>query len=163
VCFSCGALNKAEATHCSNCQAELDKHMVDKIIETRAKSRKEWYEERRVVAIEQKRQEEEASQKRMEAFWAEEQARREALARARIEREQRERKTLVIVGIVVGIIVLLLIAATLIVSLILRPPERPDEATWMLIQAGNVTSVPVHSGALGVLCQARRIRRTGPA
>jgi hypothetical protein len=54
----------------------------------------------------------------MEAFWAEEKARKEAIALKRTEQRERERKAMVVVGIVTAVAILGLIAAAIIVSVI---------------------------------------------
>ena len=100
VCRACGQLNKSDATTCANCQAALARDTVDKIIGARIKSREQWKKDRLGLAREQKRQEEEASQRRMDAFWAEEKARKEAIARRMAEKREREKKTMIVVGIV---------------------------------------------------------------
>jgi hypothetical protein len=137
LCLACGYLNREDVSLCSNCQADLKKDAVARIIEARAKNRKQWREEYHSVQMEQAKRDAESSEQAMEAFWTEEQARREAFARARVEAEKRERRTLTVVGIVGAVAIVLLIVASLIITLVL-PALR-----------GASTTVPVPS-ALGL-------------
>jgi hypothetical protein len=57
----------------------------------------------------------------MQAYWAEEQKRRENTARALAERQQRERRTLSIVGIVGLLLILALIAAAILYTRLNQP------------------------------------------
>lgn len=127
VCPACGHLNRIDAITCSRCQGRLRKDSVDQIIEVRGKDRKRWTGERVTVAVAQKKQEEEFSRQRMEAFWAEDQARREALARAMAEQRQRERRLLRIVVLVGTILVLGLAIAAVIMTKLLRSPLQPED------------------------------------
>jgi len=129
LCPSCGHLNRAGATFCSHCQAGLRSDAVERIIEARGKSRREWRAERHAVAVEQKKREVESSQTRMEEFWAKDRARREAFTRARAEAAKRERRTLLIVGIVGAVIVLLLIVVSLILTFVLPSSESGDKVS----------------------------------
>jgi hypothetical protein len=134
VCPACGHLNRIDAITCGRCQRRLRKDSVDQIIEARGKDRKHWTEERVTVAVAQKKTEEEISRQRMEAFWAEDQARREALARAVAEQRQRERRLLRIVILAGIVLVLALAIAAVIMTRLLRPPPQPE---------GEVTVPPI--------------------
>jgi hypothetical protein len=90
---------------------------VDQLITERSKDTLDWREERTRVALQQKRQEEEASQRQLEAFRAEDRVRREASARARAKQRQKEKRVLAIVGSVVAILVVVLVAVAILVSL----------------------------------------------
>ena len=94
---------------------------IDQLIVERSKNRLDWREERTKVALEQKKGEAESAQRQLEAFQAENRARREASARARAEQRKREKKVIVIVGIVTAILVMCLIAVAILVSLSGRP------------------------------------------
>ena len=117
VCRACGQVNKSEATLCFKCQAPLPRDTVDKIINDRIKSRDQWQEHRLDVAREHKQREAEASQRRMEAFWAEEKARKAEVARRLAEKREKEKRTMLVVGIVAAVAVLALVVAAIIMAL----------------------------------------------
>ena len=116
VCRACGRLNKADAANCAYCQAKLPRSPVEHLIEARTKDRLGWHQERTEVSVRQKVDEERASRERMEAYWAEEHARREAAALATMRRRDRERKTLIVVGVISAILILTLLAVALALS-----------------------------------------------
>ena len=114
LCRSCGHLNSSGLTHCVNCQAPLGADDVDKLITERSKDRLAWRAERTAEGVAQKREEEMASQQRMEAYWADDRARREAQAQARAEQAIRERKVLAIVIVISVVLILLVIVFTVL-------------------------------------------------
>lgn len=116
LCRSCGHLNSTGLTHCANCQAPLTADEVDKLIVERSKDRLAWRAERTAESVAQKKEEEIASQRRMEAYWADDRARREAQAQARAEQAIRERKVLAIVIVIAVVLILLVIVFTVLVS-----------------------------------------------
>jgi len=122
VCRACGQLNQAQTATCAHCGAKLPHDSVHKLIESRSKDRGAWYKERTVLGVQQKKKEEQASRERMESYWAEERARREAAARAMSIRQSRERKTLIVVGVISAILVLILVATALALSRWFRAP-----------------------------------------
>jgi hypothetical protein len=133
LCRACGHLNLAEAKVCGHCRARLPRDTVSELIEARAKTRKQWYEERALMSPAHKSKEEEASQQRMEAFWAEENARRQAVAQAAAEQQRRERKVLLVVGIVATLLILLLIVAAIVIfSLTPDVPQVGSSLTYPL-------------------------------
>lgn len=149
VCRSCGTLNPIEATACVACQGALGKDTVQWIIETRTKTRKDWWEERASISLEQKEAEQEASQKRMAAFVTEERERRKAMAHARAETRRREKKALVVVGIVVVSLILLFVVLSL-VFLLAPPADEGADVGWLLDAPGSYVSC----SALSSTCRA---------
>jgi ribosomal protein L40E len=149
VCRSCGTLNPTEATVCVDCQTALGKDTVQKIIENRTKTRRDWWEERATISLEQKREEQEASQRRMAAYLSEEQARREAMARARAETRVREKKVLVVVGIVGGGLILLFVVLWL-VFLLTAPSDGHGDIGWLF----DTVERYVRCSALSSTCRA---------
>jgi ribosomal protein L40E len=150
VCHSCGTLNPIGAAVCVDCQAALGKDTVQWIIETRTKTRKDWWEERATASLDQKQGEQEASQKRMAAFVAEERERQAATARARAEARKRERRVLVVVGIVGGGLILLFVVLSLI--FVLAPPaDGEDDVGWLLDAPGRYVSCNACSSTLCAL------------
>ncbi len=117
LCRSCGRLNRSGSALCTYCQSPLSHDTVDRLISERSKDRLAWREERTSVGVAQKREEELASQRRMEAYWAEDRARREAQARARAEQKEREKKVLIAVVVIAGVLILLLIGLSVVLSL----------------------------------------------
>jgi hypothetical protein len=113
LCRNCGRLNRVEDTVCTHCQRRLREDAVDRLIAERGKDRLAWRQERTAIGVDQKKAEEEASQRRMEAYWEEDRARREAQARALAEQQAKEKKILVGVGIIAACLVLILVAAVL--------------------------------------------------
>ena len=114
LCRSCGHLNSSGLTHCANCQAPLDADDVDKLISERSKDRLAWRAERAAAGVAQKAEEDVASQRRMEAYWADDRARREAQAQIRAEQALRERKVLAIVVVISVVLILLVIVLTVL-------------------------------------------------
>ena len=117
LCRACGRLNRAEVDSCAHCQAPLRQDTVDQLIVERSKGRLDWREERTKVALEQKKEDAEAAQRQLEAFQAEDRARREASARARTEQRKKEKRALIVVGVVVAVLVVCLIAIAILLSL----------------------------------------------
>ncbi len=150
LCRSCGRLNQADAQVCSHCQAKLDGGVVNQLIAERSMDERAWRAHRRAISVEQKVEEEEASQRRLDAYWAEDRARREALARVRAERREKEKKVLIAVGIAVIVIIVTLIVVTLILSLTGQP--EPTSAIRGVVPQG----VQLALSAIG------RTRQIGP-
>jgi hypothetical protein len=73
--------------------------------------------------VRQKGQEEAASQKRMDEFWAQDHARREAASRAALEQRRRERKVL----LVVVFISILVILALLVLAFVVAQTGKSDQ------------------------------------
>ena len=116
LCRSCGHLNSTGLTYCANCQSPLSTDKVDKLIAERSKDRLAWRAERTAEGVAQKEEEEIASQRRMEAYWADDRARREAQAQIRAEQAIRERKVLAIVIVISIVLILLVIVFTVLFS-----------------------------------------------
>jgi predicted nucleic acid-binding Zn ribbon protein len=114
LCPSCGYLNPAAATTCGHCQSGLRKDPVDRMFETLAKGRAQWHEERLGTSLVQKKRDVAASEQRMAAFLAEDQERRETIARALAESRKRERRAMLIIGIIGVVVVVALATATFI-------------------------------------------------
>jgi hypothetical protein len=131
LCLVCKHLNQASAQVCGNCGAALREDKVDRLITDRSKGLLDWRAQRTQVGVAQKKEEEEASRQRMEAYWADDRARREAAAQARAERRARERKVLWAVGIVVALIVIVLVVVVILLSLGGEP--EAESATRLLV------------------------------
>lgn len=117
VCRACGQLNKSEAAVCVQCQTTLIHDRVAQIIDARTKSREQWQQDRLKIAQQQKQQDVEASQRRMEMFWAEERARSEAIALRMAKKREQEKKTLIVVAIAAVLVVVILTVAAILVAL----------------------------------------------
>jgi len=117
LCPVCKHLNQAGARVCAKCGAAMREDKVDQLIVERSKGRLDWRAERSQVGLVQKKQEEEAAQRQLEVFQAEDRARREASARARAEQREKEKRMLTIVGVVLAILVIVLIAVAILLSL----------------------------------------------
>lgn len=117
LCQVCKHLNQAGAQTCGNCGAALKEDNVDRLIAQRTKSRLDWRAEHTQVAVAQKKEEEMASQQRMEAYRADDRARREAAAQARAEQREKEKRVLWVAGIVAAIIILVLVVVAVLLSL----------------------------------------------
>jgi len=98
LCPVCKHLNQAGAQACGNCGAALREDKVDRLITERSKGLLDWREERTRIGVAQKKEEEEASRRRMEAYWADDRARREAAARARAKQREKEKRALIAVS-----------------------------------------------------------------
>lgn len=128
VCRACGRLNEVDAKHCAYCQAELPRDPVSRLIETRTMDRLDWRQQQTETGVRQKDDEERASRARMEAYWAQEQARREAASRATLRRKEREKKVLIVVGVIAVLLILCMVAAGIVLSqlskgLLVQAPE----------------------------------------
>lgn len=114
LCQGCGHLNRAADTVCAHCGAPLQERAINQLIADRNKDHIAWRNERVAIAADQKKEEKEASQRRMEAYWDQDRARRQAQARARAEQQKRERKVLIAVGIVIAVLIVLIAAAAIV-------------------------------------------------
>jgi hypothetical protein len=139
LCPVCKHLNQTGAQACGNCGAALREDKVDRLIAERGKDLLDWREERTKVGVAQKKAEEEASRQRMEAYWADDRARREAAARARAEQREKEKKVLIAVGIVAAIIIIALVVVAVLMSLGGEPDAESathllmPQAIWLLL------------------------------
>lgn len=117
LCRSCGSLNQSGEKACAQCGKPLKRDTVDQLITERGRDERAWRERKRTAGAGQKQTEEQASQQRMAAYWAEDRARREAVARGLAERRTREKKVAIIVLIGVAIVILALVATMVFLSL----------------------------------------------
>lgn len=106
-CPACGADNWVLAEHCTRCGRDLD--LIERLASRWQQTTQERLYERRTAVAELKEQEERASQARMAGLMDVERRRQEALARARVERRERDRQvyTLVVVAFVIFVVVVL--------------------------------------------------------
>ncbi|MBN1935670.1 MAG: hypothetical protein JW934_13460 [Anaerolineae bacterium] len=119
LCRACGHLNRAEAVTCAHCSAKLNKaDLATAVISARTRTRQDWQAERLETARQQKVEEEEASKRRMDAYWEEEREHQRLVAARLAEKRARERKILIGMLIAVGGLVLIALGA-LIVSILL--------------------------------------------
>lgn len=142
LCRTCGRLNRAEADNCAHCQAPLRQDTVDQLIVERSLDRLDWRGQRTAIAVELKKQEAEASERQLEAYWAEDRARREAQARARAEQREREKRVLIAMAVIAVVIILALVALAVLSSLGRDPqstsatlsaaPQAEPVALWAL-------------------------------
>ena len=109
-CVRCGALNWVHASRCKSCGALLD--MLEHIAARRAETTAERLHHFQAEMPALKEEAERASQARLDAMWAKERARMEALAKARAEQQRQERLiwTLAVAGIGIVFIALLVLA-----------------------------------------------------
>jgi hypothetical protein len=122
TCPTCRNPCDVEARFCSHCGADLpaevgeqDGDVLDSLFDRITGERTDWLRRRRDEAPSIKKQEEKASQARLARMWADEADRREALARAMIERDRQARiMTYVIAGIIIAAIVLLVVVTSLV-------------------------------------------------
>jgi hypothetical protein len=117
VCLVCGHLNPAEGKRCIRCGAPLRRDVADRVIQERGRDRQAWIRERLSVDASQVERDRQASQQRMEAYWAEERALRAAQAEARARQRARERKMLILVGALGALLILALVLIALLTSL----------------------------------------------
>jgi hypothetical protein len=122
LCPACGRLNRADDRRCAFCDAPLRQDVVDRVIRERGKDRNAWTRTRLAVDVSGKEADQQASQQRMEAYWAEERAMRAARAEAMASQRVRERRTLIVVGVLGALIVLALVVLALLTSLGETPP-----------------------------------------
>jgi len=113
LCQGCGHLNRAGDAVCAHCGAPLQEQAINQLIADRSKDRITWRNERVAIAVDQKKEEEQASKRRMEAYWAQDRARRQAQARARAEQRKREKKVLIAVIIIVAVLTVVIAAAAI--------------------------------------------------
>lgn len=90
VCLACGHLNRAEDRRCASCGAPLRTDVVDRVIRERGRDRGAWVAARLSVDASGVARDQQASQQRMEAYWAEERALRAAQAEAQARQQARE-------------------------------------------------------------------------
>ena len=133
LCQRCGHLNRAGVTACAHCGTPLQERAINRLIADRSKDRIAWQNERVAIAVDQKKEEKEASQRRMEAYWADDRARRQAQAHARAEQRKRERKML----IAVGIVIVVLAGIVLRVSHTPRPSQEIALAVAKTVYSNN--------------------------
>ena len=149
LCRKCGHLNSATDKICYQCQAPLSQDKVSQLIAERSRDRLSWREERTMIAQEQKVQEKKASQRRMEAYWAEEKARREAVARSLAEQREKERRLMIAIAIITVTILLAggIVAIAIAIFKNRGTPASMKEtwqtATWMLALCRTQISLSV--------------------
>ncbi len=117
LCRACGHLNKDGVARCAHCQAELNPDTIGRIIGDRTKPRERWQKERLKIAREQRKREAQIAEKQMAEYWAEEEARRQALARRLAEKQERDRRMMIAVGIVAAVVLALILIITVVVHL----------------------------------------------
>jgi hypothetical protein len=113
LCRRCGWINDAEARTCAHCDAPLPRDPVERLIAVRSKDRRAWrklYGER---GMQGRDTDIRSSQSRMEAYMAEERARRQAQAQARAAQRMRERRALIVVAVIATVLIALLIGLSL--------------------------------------------------
>ncbi len=116
LCRRCGRLNQADAVECAYCRSPLPKKdLASQVIDVRSKSRRDWLAGRSETDKAQKLEDQEASQRRMEAYWAEEHERQKRLAADLALRREQERR----MALVAGGIALLVVIAIVIVAIVL--------------------------------------------
>ncbi len=116
VCLVCGHLNRVEGRRCDRCGASLRRDVVDRVIRERGRDRQAWVEARLSVGASQVERDQQASQQRMEAYWAEERALRAAQAEARARQRTRERNALIVFGVLAALLILALVLLALLTS-----------------------------------------------
>ena len=116
-CVRCGALNPVQASYCRECGAALD--LLEHIAARRALTDANRLQQIQSEATRVKEETERASQERMSAFWAQEQARLAALAKAKAEQQRQERLIWILTTSAVVILVIVLLALGL--TTLLRP------------------------------------------
>lgn len=110
-CPNCGALNPPVAVKCLACGQRLE--VLDAIFDRLVKTPAGHLHRIRQGAQDIKSQEEQASRARLAKMWAEEDRRRQELARAREEREQQERVMLIVSLALVALVVIALVVVFL--------------------------------------------------
>jgi uncharacterized membrane protein len=113
----CGALNPVNASFCHECGAGLD--LLEHIAARRAVTDAGRLEQIQSEATRIKEETERASQERMSKFWAQEQARLESLAKAKMEQQRQERLIWILATSAIVILVIVLLALGL--PTLLRP------------------------------------------
>jgi predicted nucleic acid-binding Zn ribbon protein len=118
LCPHCGSLNPPGQEFCVQCGGSLVTDTVDRMLNDRLRTARQWREERQGVIRQQVAQDLLASRQRMEAFMSEEQARlereRQALAAAR----ERERRLLIVWGVIIVVIAVLGVGLAVVISLL---------------------------------------------
>lgn len=107
-CVRCGALNRVNATYCHECGASLD--LLEHIAARRAVTDSDRLQQLQSEATHLKAETERTSQERMSKFWAQEQARLESLARAKVEQQRQERLIWILATLAIVILVIVLLA-----------------------------------------------------
>lgn len=138
LCPACGRLNRAEDRRCAFCDSPLRQDVVDRVIRERGRDRKAWVETRLAVDVSTKKDDRQASQQRMEAYWAEEQALRAARAEALASQRVRERRTMIVIGALGVLFVVALIVLSLLTSL-----KETLPPAFLLPGAGRGAGQPV--------------------
>ncbi|MBN1642960.1 MAG: hypothetical protein JXA09_17115, partial [Anaerolineae bacterium] len=114
LCRRCGWINQAEARYCTHCDAPLPRDPVDRLIAERSKDQRAWRRLYGELGLQGKQGDIHASKERMQAFLAEDRARREAQAHARAAQRVREQRTLIVAGVIAAILIALLLALALL-------------------------------------------------
>jgi hypothetical protein len=117
LCPACGRLNRADDRRCAFCGSPLRRDVVDRVIRERGRDRNAWIETRLAMDVSGKESDQQASQQRMEAYWAEERALRATRAAALAKQHARERKTLIVLGVLGVLFVVALVVLSLLTSL----------------------------------------------
>jgi uncharacterized Zn finger protein (UPF0148 family) len=129
-CPNCGSLLPEGAAVCLQCGTDLRGEAASRIVEERLTTADDWRRARLAMIQQQRTEAEEASRRRMDAWWEKDQKRREAEHLEHLARQRRERKAL-ITALVIVVIVLLIAAISLIVYLSTQPDPTP---TTLLFQ-----------------------------
>jgi hypothetical protein len=114
LCRRCGWVNRAQDSTCAHCAASLPRDPVERLIDVRTKDRRAWFKLYKELGLVGKEGDQHASEARMQSFLAEDRARREALAQARTAQRIRERRMLIVIGVIAAVIVGLILALALL-------------------------------------------------
>lgn len=117
LCPACGRLNRADDRRCAFCDSPLRQDVVDRVIRERGKDRDAWIKTRLAMDVSGKKNDQQASQGRMEAYWAEEQALRAARVAALANQRVRERRTLIVIGVLGALVLVVLVVLALLSSM----------------------------------------------
>ena len=120
TCQACGALNPRMARRCMACEQELE--VLEALFARVARDRTDWLRDVREQAPAIKAQEELASQARLAEMRAAEARRREALARAQVERDRQQR---IIVAITVAAVALVIVVALIAFAITVSGTPSP--------------------------------------
>lgn len=111
-CVRCGTLNWVHASHCRSCGALLN--VLEHIAARRAETTAERLHRFQAGMPALKQEAERASQARLDAMWAKERARMEALAQARAEQQRQERLIWTLAAVGIGIVLITILVLALI-------------------------------------------------
>lgn len=118
LCPHCGSLNPPGQEFCAQCGGSLVADTVDRMLSERLRTARQWREERQEVIRQQVAQDLLASQRRMEAFMRQEQARLERERRALDAARRRERRLLIVWGVIILFIAVLGVGLAVVIGLL---------------------------------------------